>query len=79
MAGELATVFHFNEGQTSFEDLGQPNGATHWLEADVMASLGYQSKDGFRKALTRAKQACLALGLQCEEHITLQPDGEHIP
>jgi DNA-damage-inducible protein D len=78
MDGELTTVFHFNDGQRSFEDLGQPNGATHWREADVRESLGYDSKEGFRRALTRAKQACLTLGLQCEEHFTLQPDGEHL-
>jgi DNA-damage-inducible protein D len=78
MAGEIRTLFHFEDDQPSFEDLGQPNGVTHWQEADVMKALDYQSKDSFRKALTRAKQACLSLGLQCEEHIALLPNGEHL-
>ncbi len=75
---ELTTLFHFNDGQRSFEDLGQPNGATHWRESDVREALGYDSKVGFRKAIMRAKQACLTLGMQCEEHFHLQPSGEHL-
>jgi DNA-damage-inducible protein D len=77
MTTEL-TLFHFDDSRESFEDLSQPNGATHWREADVMRSLGYESREGFRRALTRAKQACLSLGLACEEHFLLGPDGEHL-
>ena len=78
MSHELTSLFHFNEDQPSFEDLGQTNGATHWRECDVMDSLDYQTKSAFRKALMRAKQACLSIGLNCEEHIVLQQDGEHL-
>lgn len=78
MDGELTTLFHFNDGQQSFEDLGQPNGATHWREEDLRQALDYQSKDSFRNAIMRAKQACLSAGMQCEEHFVLQPDGQHL-
>jgi DNA-damage-inducible protein D len=71
------TLFHFDSGRQSFEDLGKPNGATHWREEDVMQSLGYTSVSSFRKVIMRAKQACLTLNLHCEEHIALQPDGSH--
>lgn len=76
MSTEL-TLFHFDDGRQSFEDLGKPNGVTHWCEADMMEALGYESLQSFRKALTRAKQACLSLGMSCEEHIKLMDDGTH--
>lgn len=71
-------LFHFEDGKQSFEDLGRPNGATHWLEDDVRNALGYQSDGGFSKALNRAKQACLSLGIPCEDHFSRQPDGNHL-
>jgi DNA-damage-inducible protein D len=72
------TVFHFDDGKPSFEDLGQPNGTTHWSEEVLMRSLGYESRPSFQKAIVRAKQACLSAGLQCEDHLVLQSDGTHI-
>ena len=77
MTTELS-LFHFEAGRPSFEDLGQPNGTTHWSEQVLMESLGYEVQQTFRKAVMRAKQACLSVGLQCEEHFILQPDGSHI-
>jgi DNA-damage-inducible protein D len=77
MAGVPQTVFHFDEGRPSFEDLGKPNGATHWDERIVMESLGYESEQAFAKAMIRAKQACLSLGIQCEDHFIRQADGKH--
>ncbi len=71
-------LFHFDDGRPSFEDLGQPNGTTHWSEEVLMNSLGYESQQSFRKAVMRAKQSCLSAGLQCEDHLVLQPDGSHI-
>lgn len=73
----VPTVFHFDQDRKSFEDLGQPNGITHWSESSLMEALGYESQQSFRKAITRAKQACLTLGMACEEHIALLPDGSH--
>lgn len=72
------TIFHFDNDRTNFEDLGTANGATHWSEELVMKHLGYETKTSFRKALNRAKQACLSLNIACEEHFTIQPDGDHI-
>ena len=68
----LLTLFHFDASRTSFEDLGKPNGATHWRADDLMRALGYESDSGFAKAITRAKQACLSLGLAIEEHFARQ-------
>jgi DNA-damage-inducible protein D len=67
---ELA-VFHFEKGKTSFEDLGIENGARTWKEADLMQVLGYAEGGSFRKAITRAMQACLSLGIPTEENFHL--------
>jgi DNA-damage-inducible protein D len=72
------SLFHFDNGKRSFEDLGQPNGVTHWREADLREALGYDNETTFRKAITRAKHACLSIGLHCEDHLSLQPDGQHL-
>jgi DNA-damage-inducible protein D len=77
MSTEL-TLFHFDLDRPSFEDMGQPNGTTHWTEEVLMDALGYENATSFRKAVMRAKQACLSAGLQCEDHFVLQPDGSHI-
>ncbi|MFN0195741.1 MAG: damage-inducible protein D [Planctomycetaceae bacterium] len=69
------TLFHFDEGQESFEDLGKPNGATHWDDEILRASLGYESHQAFDNVVLRAKQACLSLGIQLEDHFTLHHDG----
>jgi DNA-damage-inducible protein D len=74
----LLTVFHFDASRTSFEDLGKPNGATHWRADDLMQALGYESESGFAKAITRAKQACLSLGLDIEDHFVRQDDGSTV-
>ena len=77
MSDDAPTLFHFDDDRPSFEDLGRDNGATHWDEPVVMDALGYESRDSFRKAVTRAKQACLSLNIQCEEHFILQGNGDH--
>lgn len=71
------TVFHFDNDRSGFEDLGKPNGATHWDEDILRESLGYESEQSFAKALMRAKQACLSLGVQCEDHFPRQDNGKH--
>ena len=70
------TVFHFDAGRESFEDFGHQNGGRHWAEADLMAMLDYQTKTAFRKAITRAMQACLSLGILTEDNFALK-DGEY--
>jgi len=72
------TLFHFEDGRPSFEDLGLPNGITHWSEEVLMNALGYATQASFQKAITRAKQACLSAGLKLEEHISIQANGSHI-
>ncbi|MCL4193010.1 MAG: hypothetical protein KJZ87_14845 [Thermoguttaceae bacterium] len=71
------TVFHFNDDQPGFEDLGRPNGVTHWDEDILKDALGYESDQAFARALMKAKQACLSLGIQCEDHFARQPNGKH--
>lgn len=39
-----------------------------WVEADLMQALGYQTAKSFNNAVTRAQQACLSVGLKCEEN-----------
>src|SRR5262249_22345393 len=70
------TVFHFEDNQPSFEDLGKPNGARYWIESDLMQALEYQTKANFRKVVTRAMQACLSLGIQTEDNFVLDA-GEY--
>lgn len=69
------SVFHFDSDKPSFEDLGIPNGQQTWREADLMAALGYASKGSFSSAITRAMQACLALGIQPGQDFILDGDG----
>jgi hypothetical protein len=70
-------VFHFEDNRPGFEDLGKSNGATHWDEDILKDALGYESELSFAKALRRAKQACLSLGIQCEDHFILQSNRKH--
>ncbi len=72
------SLFHFDEGRKSFEDIGVPNGATHWREADLREAFGYQTPAGFDKAMTRAKQTCLTLNIATEDHFARQPDGSYL-
>ncbi len=72
------SLFHFEEGRLSFEDLGQPNGATHWRVADLQSALGYQTSSSFEKALMRAKQTCLTLEVPIEDHFARQADGSYL-
>lgn len=69
------TVFHFDEGKTGFEDLGKPNGVTHWDQEILRNALGYESPQAFAKAMNKAQAACLTLGIECRDHFVLQDDG----
>lgn len=64
----MSDIFHFEGDKPSFEDLGIPNGSRTWKECDVMQAMGYDSPQGFRKAIVRAMQACLSVGAATEEH-----------
>lgn len=71
------TVFHFNEGVASFDDLGVKNGITHWAENLVRDALGYQAEASFRNVINKAMQTCLTLGIALEENFSKQPDGSY--
>jgi len=75
MTNSASTLFHFDEGTPNFEDLGDSNGVTHWTEEVLRDALGYQTESGFDKAVTRAKQACLSIGYDCEDHFLRRDDG----
>jgi DNA-damage-inducible protein D len=70
------TLFHFDDGRQSFEDLGRPNGIRYWLESDLMSAMEYQSASSFRKVITRAMQACLSLNIRTEDNFILT-DGSY--
>lgn len=70
------SLFHFDDGSQNFEDLGKANGIRYWLEDDLRAALGYETSQGFRSAITRAKQACLTLGF-ATENIFILCDGHY--
>lgn len=78
MGEMLPTVFHFEEGRPGFEDLGRPNGITHWDEGVLMQALGYESAQAFANALMKAKTACLTLGIECEDHFVRQANGKYL-
>lgn len=70
--------FHFDSDRPNWEDLGQPNGATHWSESLLRESLGYQTASSFRDVITKAMQACLSLKIQCEDNFVRGSNGEYL-
>ncbi|HZL16521.1 MAG TPA: hypothetical protein VFG23_02120 [Polyangia bacterium] len=75
MADSDLTVFKSEGGKTRFEDLGVENGTRTWKEADVQMSLGYAEGGSFRKAIGRAMQACISIGIPTEENFIKTDDG----
>ena len=67
----LAVFKPDTDGRAGFEDLGRMNGVRYWTEPDLMASLGCQNAQAFRRVVARAMQACLSLGIQTEENFSL--------
>lgn len=70
------TLFHFDDNRENFEDKGQPNGTTRWSAEDLMEALGYSTYSSFENAILRAKTACLALKIDCEDHFHRNSDGK---
>ena len=68
------TLFHFEEGVTSFEELSHENGQTYWLESDLRIAMGYSEGAGFRKAIMRAMQACLSIGILADDNFIRNGD-----
>ena len=77
MATEL-TLFHFDDGRASFEDLAKKNGTTHWGEDELRQALGYATQESFANVIRKAKQACLTLGIATEDHFVRDADGHRL-
>lgn len=71
----MSDIFHFDPDRPSFEDLGIPNGTQTWRSEDLREHLEYQTV-GFDKALMRAQQACLSLGIKTDQHF-IPSDGSY--
>lgn len=76
-------VFHFDANKPSFNDLCLQNGFTYWYARDFMEMLGYSSYQNFNKAIQKAVQTCVSLGIDILDNFapvkreidsTLQPD-----
>lgn len=70
----MSDIFHFDPDRPSFEDLGIPNGSQTWRSHDLCEHLDYQEA-GFAKALMRAQQACLSLGIKTDQHFIPSEGG----
>jgi len=77
MNGET-TLFHFEEGPDSFEDLARPNGGTYWQESDLCNAMGYSDGNAFRGVIIRAMQACLSLGIMTDDNFKRGKDGSYL-
>lgn len=60
----MPDLFH---QEPTFEDLGQQNGITFWWASDFMQMLGYSSEASFKQVINKAKAACLAINIDCDE------------
>lgn len=56
-------VFHFNEGQESFEQFAQENGYTYWSALKLMECLGYANWTTFNQVISKAMATCNTLGI----------------
>ena len=70
MSTQLTLVFDGDHSDDSFEEFARDNGTRYWYARDLMAMLGYQSWDSFRKAVQRALTALDALDITHEDTIT---------
>jgi DNA-damage-inducible protein D len=74
-------VFHFDESKPNFDALSIRNGKTYWFAREFMGMLGYQSFEGFQKAIQRAIAACVSLGLDVMENfeqVKREVDGKTV-
>lgn len=71
------TLFHFDDGRSSFEDIAIINGTNLWSEDLLMKALGYENADSFRKVIMKAMQACLSLSIATEDNFIRGDDGAY--
>jgi DNA-damage-inducible protein D len=69
------SLFHFEETQPSFEDLGSDNGARLWAARDLMRALDYKNFASFESVINRAMNACTALKIRIFDHFR---EGDYI-
>lgn len=77
MSGTDLTVFGGAAGKAAFEDMGVENGTRTWKESDLQAALGYAEGASFRKAIGRAQQACISVGIPIEENFIMTEGGTY--
>ncbi len=62
------SLFHFEEGRPSFDDLAQANGFLFWSARRLMELLEYSSWDSFFRVVNKALGACLIIGAEVAEN-----------
>lgn len=65
--------FQVEPAVAQFESLGQSNGFRYWWASDLAAVLGYETPQGFRKAIERAMLALTSLNIPVYENIVEHP------
>lgn len=71
MSGEASTEnpFHLQPDKPGFEALSKTNGFRFWWASELAATLGYESLNGFRKAVERAMIALTSLNIPVFDNI----------
>ncbi len=73
--------FHLEPGKPGFETLSKTNGFRFWWASELAAILGYESLNGFRKAIERAMMALTSLNILVFDNIVQAPhdvDGKTV-
>ena len=83
MSGEASSEnpFHLEPGKPGFEALSKTNGFRFWWASELAAILGYESLNGFRKAIERAMMALTSLNIPVFDNIVQTPrevDGKTV-
>ncbi len=61
--------FHLQPDKPGFEALSKSNGFRYWWASELAATLGYESLNGFRKAVERAMMALTSLNITVFDNI----------
>lgn len=71
MSGESSneSPFHLEPNKPGFEALAKSNGFRFWWASELAATLGYESLNGFRKAVERAMMALTNLNIPVFDNI----------
>lgn len=69
-------VFHYDENNLNFNDIGRENGFTYWYARDFMLMLDYQDYDNFRRVINKAIATCTTLNIEILDNF--QPIKRHL-